>query len=89
MNHTTDWNFIFVFVVGIIGILVSIVLYFENKSKSSRFLAAFLFTISIVSINYGLTITSFFLNYPNLWRSTGLECTLFWYSKFFGQKKPG
>jgi len=71
MNQTTDWNFIFVFVVGIIGILVSIVLFFENKSNSSRFLAAFLFTISIVSINYGLTTTSFFLNYPYLWRSAG------------------
>ena len=71
MNQTTDWNFIFVFVVGIIGVLVSIVLFFENKSISSRFLAAFLFTISIVSINYGLTTTTFFLNYPFLWRSAG------------------
>jgi AraC-like DNA-binding protein len=73
MNQTTDWNFIFVFVVGIIGILVGIVLYFENKSDSfsSRFLAAFLFSISIVSINYGLTNTPFFMNYPYLWRSAG------------------
>jgi len=66
MNQTTDWNFIFVFVVGIIGILVGIVLYFENKTESfsSRLLAGFLFTISIVSINYGLTTTPFFLSYP-------------------------
>jgi len=73
MNQTTDWNFIFVFVVGIIGILVGVVLYFENKtaSFSSRFLAAFLFTVSIVSINYGLTNTSFFLNFPYLWRTAG------------------
>ncbi len=73
MNQVTNWNFIFVFVVGIIGILVSIVLFFENKtaSFSSRFLAAFLFTVSIVSINYGLTTTTFFLNYPFLWRSAG------------------
>jgi len=49
------------------------VLYFENKtaSFSSRFLAAFLFTVSIVSINYGLTNTSFFLNFPYLWRTAG------------------
>jgi len=73
MEQTTDWNFIFVFVVGIIGILVAIVLYFENKTESfsSRLLAGFLFTISIVSINYGLTTTSFFLSYPSLWRSAG------------------
>ena len=73
MNQTTDWNFIFVFVVGIIGILVAIVLYFENKTESfsSRLLAGFLFTISIVSINYGLTTTPFFLSYPNLWRAAG------------------
>ncbi len=73
MNQTTDWNFIFVFVVGIVGLLVSIVLYFENKTESfsSRPLAGFLFTISIVSINYGLTTTSFFLSYPNLWRAAG------------------
>jgi AraC-like DNA-binding protein len=71
MEQNTDWNFTFVFVVGVIGILVSIVLYFENKAAalSSKLLAAFLFTISIVSINYGLTNTSFFLNFPHLWRS--------------------
>jgi len=73
MEYNTDWNFTFVFVVGIIGILVSIVLYFENKtaSFSSRLLAAFLCSISIVSINYGLTNTSFFLNFPQFWRSLG------------------
>jgi AraC-like DNA-binding protein len=73
MEQNTDWNFTFVFVVGIIGILIAIVLFFENKtaSFSSRLLAAFLFTISIVSINYGLTNTSFFLNFPQLWRSAG------------------
>lgn len=73
MDQVTNWSFIFVFVVGIIGILVSIVLFFENKtaSFSSKLLAAFLFTISIVSINYGLTNTSFFLNFPQLWRSVG------------------
>lgn len=73
MEQNIDWNFTFVFVVGIIGILVAIVLFFENKtaSFSSRLLAAFLFTISIVSINYGLTNTSFFLNFPQLWRALG------------------
>jgi AraC-like DNA-binding protein len=73
MNHITDLNFIFVFVVGIIGILVGIVLFFENKSDSfsSRLLAGFLFTISIVSINFGLMDTSFFLHFPQLWRAAG------------------
>ena len=73
MEQNTDWNFLFVFVVGIIGILVGTVLFFENKSNSfsSRFLAAFLFSISIVSINFGLTNTPFFLNFPNLWRVAG------------------
>lgn len=73
MNQITNWSFIFVFVVGIIGILVGIVLFFENKSESfsSRLLAGFLFAISIVSINFGLMDTSFFLNYPQLWRAAG------------------
>lgn len=73
MNQIADWNFIFVFVVGIIGILVGFVLYFENKSNSfsSRLLAGFLFTISIISINFGLMDTSFFLNFPQLWRAAG------------------
>lgn len=73
MNQATDWDFIFVFVVGIIGLLVGIVLFFENKKESfsSRLLAGFLFTISIVSINFGLMYTSFFLNFPQLWRAAG------------------
>jgi AraC-like DNA-binding protein len=73
MNQIENWNFIFVFVVGIIGILVGIVLFFENKSDSfsSRLLAGFLFAISIVSINFGLMDTSFFLNYPQFWRAAG------------------
>lgn len=73
MNQIENWNFIFVFVVGIIGILVGIVLFFENKSDSfsSRLLSGFLFSISIVSINFGLMDTTFFLNYPQLWRAVG------------------
>ena len=73
MSQATDWNFIFVFVSGIIGFLVSLLLFFENKnaSYSAKLLAGFLFSISIVSINLGLMNTNFYLNFPYLWRVCG------------------
>jgi AraC-like DNA-binding protein len=73
MSQVTDWNFIFVFVSGVIGFLVGLILFFENKnaSYSAKLLAGFLFSISIVSINLGLMNTNFYLNFPYLWRVCG------------------
>lgn len=57
--------------VGIIGLLISFILYFINKDRSvaPRLLAIYLFSLSILAIHHGLLHTNFYLSYPTLWRS--------------------
>lgn len=71
MQQAIDWVFILVFVFGIIGLLVAAILFIINKNESfsARILAAYLFCASIILLNYDLTNTDFFLNFPHLWRT--------------------
>ena len=70
MQQLSEWYFVFVFFVGILGFVVSGILFFVNKNEtfSSRILAGFLTALSIVALNNELMATSFFLRYPHLWR---------------------
>ena len=71
MQQITDWVFVFEFVLGIIGLLVSGILFFSNRDESfsARVLAAYLFCASLILLNYDLTNTDFFLRFPHLWRT--------------------
>lgn len=71
MQQTIDWVFILVFVFGTIGLVVSAILFISNKNESfsARVLAAYLFCASIILLNYDLTNTDFFLDFPHLWRT--------------------
>jgi len=70
MQQITDWSFIFVFVLGIIGLVVSAILFFSNKDESfsARVLAAYLFCASVICLNFNMTNSDFFLHFPHLWR---------------------
>jgi AraC-like DNA-binding protein len=71
MQQTVDWAFMLVFVFGTIGLVVAAVLFISNKNESfsARILAAYLFCASIILLNYNLTNTDFFLDFPHLWRT--------------------
>jgi AraC-like DNA-binding protein len=71
MVPTIDWVFILVFVFGTIGLAVAAILFISNKNESfsARILAAYLFCASIILLNYNLTNTNFFLDFPHLWRT--------------------
>ena len=73
MSQAVDWYFLFVFAIGILGLLVGNILFWANKSEafSARLLAGFIFSISIMSINFGLMASTFFLHFPHLWRCVG------------------
>jgi hypothetical protein len=63
MDANSEWYFIFIFFGGIIGLLVSCILYFlnHNKSLGPRLLAIYLCLFSLISIHIGLSYTNFFL----------------------------
>jgi AraC-like DNA-binding protein len=71
MVHTADWYLILVFFCSLLGLLVSAVLFFANKSESfsARLLAGFLASLSLVALNNVLMATSFYLNVPHWWRA--------------------
>ena len=71
MQQAIDWFFIFVFMVGMIGLVVAAILFISNRNESfsARILAAYLFCASIILVNYDLTNTDFFLEFPHLWRT--------------------
>ena len=71
MQLITDWNFIFVLFISLLGFIVAGLLLFVNKkdSFSARVLAAYLFCASIICLNFNLTNTDFFLRHPHFWRS--------------------
>jgi AraC-like DNA-binding protein len=71
MQHGIDWVFILVFMFGTIGLMVSAILFIGNKNESfsARILAAYLFCASIILLNYNLSNTTFFLDFPHLWRT--------------------
>ncbi len=73
MDQISNWPFVFVFSIGILGLLVGNILFWANKKEtfSARLLAGFIFSISIMSINFGLQASAFFLYFPNLWRCAG------------------
>ena len=73
MSQDGDGYFLFVFAIGILGLLVGNILFWSNKKDafSARLLAGFIFSISIISINFGLQASTFFLNFPHLWRCAG------------------
>jgi AraC-like DNA-binding protein len=73
MQQFSDWFFSIVFFSGILGFLVATILFFVNKTDtfSSRILAAFLFTFSLLALNYALMTTAFYLRYPHYWRVLG------------------
>jgi AraC-like DNA-binding protein len=70
MQHLSDWYFSFVFFVAVLGLLMSGVLFFVNKTTSfaARLLAGFLASISIVALNNELMATPFFLRFPHFWK---------------------
>jgi AraC-like DNA-binding protein len=70
MQQVTDWVFVFVFALGFIGLILSTILYFANKNESfsARILAAYLFCASLICLNFNLTNTEFYLQFPHLWR---------------------
>ena len=71
MQQAIDWFFILMFLFGTIGLVVAAILFIINKNESfsARILAAYLFCASVILINYDLTNTDFFLNFPHLWRT--------------------
>jgi AraC-like DNA-binding protein len=73
MEQLTDWYFSIVFFAGILGFVVAAILFFVNKTDtfSSRLLAAFLVTFSLLALNYSLMTTTFYLRYPHYWRVLG------------------
>jgi len=70
MPNISQWFFATVFFIAILGFLVSGLLFFLSKtySFSSKTLAGFLTSISIVLVNYSLMTSKFFLHFPHLWR---------------------
>jgi AraC-like DNA-binding protein len=70
MQHIADWYFSIIFFSGILGFVVAALLLFVNKTDtfSSRLLAGFLVCISLLAINYGLMVTTFYLRHPHLWK---------------------
>ncbi len=73
MQQLTDWYFSIVFFAGILGFVVAAILFFVNKTDtfSSRLLAAFLVTFSLLALNFALMTTGFYLRYPHYWRALG------------------
>ena len=71
MQQIPDWYFAIIFFSSFLGFVVSAILFFINQNAgfSSRILAGFLFCMSILALNYGLMVTSFYLRYPFLWRA--------------------
>lgn len=71
MDKISDWYFTLIFFAGILGFIVAAILLFANRTNTfpSRLLAGFLVTISILAINYGLMVTSFYVHHPYLWRA--------------------
>lgn len=71
MDKISDWYFALIFFAGILGFIVAAILLFANRTYTfpSRLLAGFLITMSILAINYGLMVTSFYVHHPHLWRA--------------------
>ena len=71
MKNIESLLYPFVPTVGVVGLLISFILYFVNRDKSvaPRLLAIYLFCLSILAIHHGLLHTNFYLSYPELWRS--------------------
>jgi hypothetical protein len=70
MLTSIDIYFFVIFVIAILGIIVSSILYFLNKEESfsARILAAFIFCISLISLSAAAYFTNFFLYYPHFSR---------------------
>lgn len=73
MNEIINWPFTIVFFISLLGIIVSILLLTVNKVDvfHNRLLAGYLGCFSLMALNYSLSHTSFFLQYPNAWRIVG------------------
>jgi AraC-like DNA-binding protein len=71
MQQIPDWYFAIVFFSSFLGFVVSAILFFINKNAtfSSRLLSGFLICMSILALNYGLMVSSFYLRLPFLWRA--------------------
>jgi AraC-like DNA-binding protein len=72
MSQTNEWFFALIFFSGILGIVVAGILFFmnRNESLSPRLLSGYLLMLALISLHIGLTFSSFYLNFPHLWRST-------------------
>jgi AraC-like DNA-binding protein len=70
MLTSIDIYFFVIFVIAILGIIVSSILYFLNKEESfsARILAALIFCISLISLSVAAYYTNFFLYYPHFSR---------------------
>lgn len=70
MIHTADWYVLFVFGSSLVGLLVSLVLFFSKHEASfpARMLGGFLLSLSLVGLNNALMATNFYLQIPHLWR---------------------
>ncbi len=73
MEAFSSWYLNIVFFTGILGVLVSGILVFVNKTDTfaSRLLAGFLICFSLLAVNFALMVTRFYLDYPHLWRVFG------------------
>jgi len=73
MKETNDLCFLFYFFTSLLGIIVSLLLWFFNKNKTllPRLLAAYLFLLSIIALYTELYFTRFFIVFPHFWRNVG------------------
>lgn len=65
MQQIPDWYFAIIFFSSFLGFIVSAILFFINQNASfpSRLLSGFLTCLSILALNYGLMVTSFYLSF--------------------------
>lgn len=71
METTTDWLFIIVMFIVLLGTVISLVLYIVNRnhSFSPKILAAVIFSVAYVLLGFGLGISNEYINYPHLYRT--------------------
>lgn len=71
MEIKTDWLFIIVIFVALLGTVISLILYIVNRnhSFSPKILAAIIFSVAYTLFGFGLAISNEYLNYPHLYRT--------------------
>ena len=70
MGMPVNWFFTIIFLVAVLGFLVTGILFFVSSRNTftAKLLALFLISINTMNLNMALTYTDFFAVYPGIWR---------------------